>query len=77
MWHPAVVQSLVFNGGFQVRFQHMSVITKTVLVAHVTDWLVHSRHLTVALGEINSMFVTFIDNGFGFGLVTFGAHLGS
>ena len=73
--HPAVVLSLVFNGGFQFRFQHMAVITKTLPVAHVTDLPVHSRHLTVVVGEINRMVVTFIDNGFGLGLVTFCAHL--
>jgi hypothetical protein len=77
MGHPAVVLSLVLNGGFQVRFQHMAVITKTLLVAHVTDLPVHSRHLTMVLGEIERVIVTLKDNSFGLGLVTFCAHLGS
>ena len=77
MGHPAIVLSLVLDGRFQFRSQHMAVITKTVLVAHVTDWPVYSRQLTVAVGEINRVVVTFIDNGFGFGLVTFCAHLAS
>jgi hypothetical protein len=75
MDHPAVVLSLVLNGGFQVRFQNMAVITETLLVAHVTDLPVHSRHLTVVVGEIKRMVIAFIDNGFGLGLVTFCAHL--
>jgi len=77
MGHPAVVLSLVLNGGFQFRSQHMAVITKTLLVAHVTDLPVHSRHLTVVLGEIKRMVIAFVDNGFGLGLMTFCAHLGS
>ena len=75
MGHPAVVLSLVFNGGFQFRFQHMAVITKTLPVAHVTDLPVHSRNLTVFLGEVKRMVIALIDNGFGFGLMTLGAHL--
>lgn len=75
MGHSSIVLRLILNGGLQFRFQHMAVITKTVLVAHVTDWTVCSRHLTVIFGEIDRMVVTFIDNGFGLGLVTFRAHL--
>jgi len=53
----------------------MAVITKTLLVAHVTHLSVHSRHLTVVVGEINGMVIAFVDNGFGLGLVAFCAHL--
>ena len=75
MDHPAVVLSLVLNGGFQFRSQHMAVITKTLLVTHVTDLPVHSRHLPVVLGEVKRMIIALIDNSFGLGLVTFCAHL--
>ena len=75
MGHPAVVLSLVLNGGFQIRSQHMAVITKTLTVTHVTDLSVHSRHFTVVLREVKRMVIALIDNGFGLGLMTFGAHL--
>jgi hypothetical protein len=75
MGHPAVVLSLVLNGGFQIRSQYMAVITKTLTVTHVTDLPVHSRHFTVVLGEVKRMVIALIDNGFGFGLMTLGAHL--
>jgi len=77
MGHPAVVLSLVLNGGFQIRSQYMAVITKTLTVTHVTDLPVHSRHFTVVLGEVKRMVIALKDNGFGLGLMTFGAHLGS
>jgi len=75
MGHPPVVLRLVLNGGFQVRFQNMAVITETLLVAHVTNLPVHFRHLTMVVGEINRMVVALIDNSFGFGFMTFCAHL--
>ena len=53
----------------------MAVITKTLLVAHVADWAVHSRHWTVVVSEIERMVIALIDNRFGLGLVTFRAHL--
>lgn len=53
----------------------MAVITKVLLVTHVTDLPVHSRHFTVALCEVQRMVIALIDNGFGLGLMTFGAHL--
>ena len=53
----------------------MAVITKTLLVAHVADWAVHSRHWTVVVSEIERMVIAFIDNGLGIGFVTFCTHL--
>ena len=53
----------------------MAVITKTLLVAHVTDLPVRSRHLTMVLGEVKRMVIALIDNGFGLGLMTFCARL--
>jgi hypothetical protein len=55
----------------------MAVITKALLVAHVTDLAVHSRHLTMVFGEIKRVVIALIDNSFGLGLVTFCAHLAS
>ena len=53
----------------------MAVITKTLLVAHVAHWAVHSRHWTMVVGEINCMVIAFVDNSFGLGLMTFRAYL--
>jgi len=75
MGHTAIVLSLVLNGRFQICFQNMTIITKTLLVAHVTDLPVNSRHLTMVVGEIKRMVIAFIDNSFGLGLMTFCAHL--
>ncbi len=75
MGHIAVVLRLVLHGGFQIRFQDMAIITETLLMAHVTDLPVHSRHLTVVVGEVKRVIIALVDNSFGLGLMALCTHL--
>jgi hypothetical protein len=74
---PAVVFSLVLDGWLEFYVSDVTAIAETLPVAHAADLGVPFRHhsVTVFCRKIEVMVVTLVNEGIGFCLVAFGAHL--
>ena len=60
--HPAVSVGLIFNRGFQLSAGNMTVIAKTLLVAHTANPGTPARLVAVLVRKVNGVVVPFVDN---------------
>jgi len=73
--HPAVGVGLIFNGGLQLSAGNMTVIAKTLLVAHIADPGTPTRFMAVLVRKVNGVVVPFVDNAVVLSLMAFRAQV--
>lgn len=73
--HPAVGVGLIFNRGLQLSAGNMTVIAKTLLVAHIADPGTPARHVAVLVRKVNGVVVPLKDNAVVLSLMTFCAQV--
>ena len=71
--HPAVGAGLVFNRGLQLSAGNMTVIAKTLLVAHIADPGTPARLVAVLVRKVNGVVVPLKDNAALLSLMAFRA----
>ena len=71
--HPAVGVGLIFNRGLQLSAGNMTVIAKTLLVAHIADPSTSARLVAVLVRKVNGVVVPLKDNAVLLSLMAFRA----
>jgi hypothetical protein len=71
--HPAVGVGLIFNRGLQLSAGYMTVIAKTLLVAHSADPSTSARLVAVLVRKVNGVVVPLKDNAVLLSLMAFRA----
>ena len=71
--HPAVGVGLIFNRGLQLSAGYMTVIAKTLLVAHIADPSTSARLVAVLVRKVNGVVVPLKDNAVLLSLMAFRA----
>jgi len=73
--HPAVGAGLIFNRGLQLSAGNMTVIAKTLPVAHIADPGTPTRLVAVLVRKVNGVVVPFVDNAAVLSLMAFRAQV--
>jgi len=71
--HPAVGAGLIFNRGLQLSAGNMTVIAKTLLVAHIANPATPARLVAVLVRKVNGVVVPLKDNAVLLSLMAFRA----
>jgi hypothetical protein len=71
--HPAVCIGLIFNRGLQLSAGNMTVIAKTLLVAHIANPGTPTRLVAVLVRKVNGVVVPLKDNAVVLSLMAFRA----
>ena len=71
--HPAVGAGLIFNRGLQLSAGNMTVIAKTLLVAHIANPGTPARLVAVLVRKVNGVVVPLKDNAALLSLMAFRA----